>query len=305
MTLPNFLLIGAAISGTSSFYRYLGQHPQIYVSPIKEPCFFAFDEGEKPMFFGPEDQGFFDRNVTTNLTEYQALFKNVTTEAAVGEGSVLYLYSPTAPERIKKSIPDVRLIAILRNPIDRAYSNYLHLRRDDREPLTSFKEALLAEKARFDARWEHIWQYTGLGFYYKQLRKYYELFPPENISVQIYDDLCADNTSVLRNVFNFLGVDNSFVSDKSKRYNKGGIPKVQPIHNFLNKPNSTKSILKQFLPSLLRQRIKSLVMRWNLAPSTNQELSDEIRSYLKNLYRDDILSLQTLIDRDLSCWLID
>ena len=124
MIMPNFLLIGAAKAGTSSLYGYLKQHPQIYMSPIKEPRFFAL-EGETLNFNGPT-RGINQTSINT-LEAYSQLFQKVTTEKAIGEASTIYLSSPKAPERIKHYLPDVKLIAILRDPSERAFSSYMHL----------------------------------------------------------------------------------------------------------------------------------------------------------------------------------
>ena len=130
MVLPNFLIIGAAKSGTTSLYSYLNQHPQVYFSPFKEPRFFAL-EGKEVNYQGPSQV--VNQKAINTIDEYEKLFAGVTDEVAIGEASTLYLYSPEAPAKIKQYIPQVKLIAILRNPIDRAYSGYCHLVRDGYE----------------------------------------------------------------------------------------------------------------------------------------------------------------------------
>src|SRR5215218_4707583 len=123
MTMPNFLIIGAGKSGTTSLYHYLGQHPEVFMSPMKEPKFFCF-EGERPNFRGPGDDEEINRKCVTTIDAYRALFDGVACEKAVGEASSMYLYYPKAPERIDHHVAGVRLIAVLRNPVDRAYSSY-------------------------------------------------------------------------------------------------------------------------------------------------------------------------------------
>ena len=150
MTLPNFLVIGAAKSGTSSLYMYLKQHPEIYMSPIKEPHFFSFDD-ESKMTKGPGDP---IHKAITNFDDYQAQFDGVTDEKAIGEASTSYLYRPEAPGRIHAMLPDAKLIVILRNPVDRAFSAYMHVVRDKRETSKDFAEALSKEESRKAAGWE-------------------------------------------------------------------------------------------------------------------------------------------------------
>ena len=115
MLIPNFLIIGSSRCGTTSLYRYLKQHPQIYMSPVKEPSFFSY-EGMKPNHRGPSDEKF-NRTAVTKIEDYGALFKDVTTETAIGEASTNYIYNPKASERINHYIPNARLLAILRHPV--------------------------------------------------------------------------------------------------------------------------------------------------------------------------------------------
>lgn len=302
MTLPNFLVIGAAKAGTSSLYSYLGQHPEIYTSPVKGPCFFAFEEGQKVSVFGPGDQEMFDRNVVTDLVAYQALFNGVRDKKAFGEASVLYLYEPTAAARIKRYIPEVKLIAILRNPLDRAFSSFLHLRRDGREPLDDFAEALKAEEDRVKARWQHLWHYTRLGFYYTQLSRYFDLFHPHQIAVYTADEFKANPLKVLQDIFRFLDVDSAFAPDVTTWLNVSGMPKSRALHTFFIKPTMIKTIAKRFFPASSRKKLRAKAMDWNTVVGKS-ELSRETRRYLMDLYRDDILKLQSLIHRDLSNWL--
>ena len=125
MIMPNFLIVGAAKAGTTALHEYLQQHPQIYMTPTKETNFLAF-EGEVLNFHGPGDESLQDFSIT-DLKTYQAEFQQVTNELAIGEACPSYLYLPKAAKRIKQYIPDTRLIAILRNPVERAYANFLHI----------------------------------------------------------------------------------------------------------------------------------------------------------------------------------
>ncbi len=153
MAMPNFLIIGAAKAGTTALYSYLKQHPQIYMSPEKEPHFFAF-EGEQPNFGGTAGkQEWLNRTVITDIETYRKQFQKVSREIAIGEASALYLYIPKAVERINHYIPDVKLITILRNPIERAYSAFLFQIRDELEPITDFAQALEEEKIRINKNW--------------------------------------------------------------------------------------------------------------------------------------------------------
>ena len=300
MTLPNFLIIGAAKSGTTSLYRYLGQHPEVYAN-VKEPGYFAL-AGQRLNYSGPGDQNGFVRRAITDPAAYEALFEGVTNEKVYGEASVLYLYSQEAPLRIKKTIPQVKLIAILRNPVERAYSSYLHLRRDGREPLANFVDALAAEPERIVANWEHQWHYTRLGFYHTQLVRYFALFPANQIAVYTYDELKANPAALMQQLFRFLAVDESFVPDFSIKHNVSGTPKSQAINRFLIRPNWVKDWLRPLLPRSLRRYLGLKVKQINLN-THKDDMPDEAKTFLTQLYRDEITALQTLIGQDLSHWL--
>ncbi|MCP4420171.1 MAG: sulfotransferase [Chloroflexi bacterium] len=300
MTLPNFLIIGAAKSGTTSLYHYLGQHPQVYTN-VKEPSYFAL-AGQQVQYAGPGAQDGFVRRITTNRADYEALFASVTNEKAYGEASVLYLYSPEAPICIKETIPDVKLIAILRNPVERAFSGYLHMLRDGREPLTSFADALAAEDGRVAANWEHQWHYTRLGFYHMQLKRYYDLFPAAQIAVYTYDELKTSPAKLMQQVFRFLDVDDTYMPDFSIRHNVSGTPKSKALNNFFIRPNRLKDMVRPLLPRAFRRYVGMRAKQYNLT-TDKPEMNPETYAYLTQLYRDEILALKALINKDLPYWL--
>jgi hypothetical protein len=300
MTLPNFLLIGAAKSGTSSVFAYLGQHPEVFISPAKEPNYFAL-AGQQVCYAGPGDS-IVNQTSITRRDAYEALFRSARQGMAVGEASTLYLYMPTAAEAIRREVPDARLLAILRDPAERAYSSYLHMRRDGREPLDSFEAALDAEEARVRANWEHLWHYSRLGFYHAQLRRYYDRFPRAQIRVWLYEELEREPERVLCEVFTFLGVDPTFVPDMSVKHKVAGTPRSRALHAVLTRPNPAKTLAKRLLPSHIRGRLYGSLMQKNIV-SQRERLRPEVRLRLQHLYRGDVESLSALLGRDLSAWL--
>jgi hypothetical protein len=305
MTMPNFLIIGAQRSGTTSLYRYLGQNPEVYMSPVKEPRFFAF-EGEEPDFQGPmrrdprTPQLGRPVGTVTELDAYRDLFRGVTDEAAVGEASPRYLSSERAPGRIRSHLPEAKLIAVLRDPVERAYSQFLMHRRNGTEPLADFGRALAAEERRMRDNW-WIGDYRRRGLYYVQLTRYYELFPPDRIRVYLYEDLKEDPVGMTQSIFRFLDVDDGFVPDTSRSFNVSAIPRSRALKTFTGQPSALKNALKPFLPERLRTRMVTKLRNRNLAapppmlPSARKQLTDT--------YREDVLKLQDLIGRDLSGWL--
>ncbi|MGJ3247143.1 MAG: sulfotransferase family protein [Elainellaceae cyanobacterium] len=301
MTLPNFLMIGAMKAGTTSLYRYLKQHPQIFMSPVKEPNFFAL-EGE--VLDDP-------RVSVTNIAAYHALFDTVTDELAIGEASVRYLYSPRAAERIQHHIPDTKLIAVLRDPVERAFSAYVYQYSRGSDLSSDFGKALRLEPERIQKNYDCWWHYKSMGFYYAQLKPYYDRFAPSQIKVYLYEDVCDRLHDVVQNIFQFLGVDDQFQPDLQKRHNSTRVPKNQAVHNFLTKPHLVKELIKPLFPQAIRYNIvkglrtRNLTRHDQASPTSRTVIPPEIRVALIDAYQDDILNLQELIQRDLSNWLIN
>lgn len=293
-SLPNFLIIGAAKGGTTSLYEYFNQHPEIYMSPVKEPRFFAL-ENEKLDFQNP-DQAINQTSVTT-LPEYRKLFEGVSSETAIGEASPLYMYSPKAVERIAHYVPNAKLIAILRNPVDRAYSCYKHL--IALEPY-SFAEALQVEHDRINKNWAHLWHYRQGGYYYAQLQRYFEKFDCDQIKVYLFDDLKSNPLSITRDAFAFLDVDPSFVPDLSHK-NVSNNPKVKVLQNIVNGKSQIRAFSKKVFPKSVRTTVAGYIRGWN--SKEFPLIPDDVRQQLINDYRSDVLKLEQLIDHDLSHWL--
>src|SRR5688572_27472269 len=130
MRLPDFLVVGAAKAGTISLYHYLAQHPDVFMSPVNECNFFALETANWDReYLGPVDRFYIDQHCVRNLDAYHRLFEAARAGSVIGECSPLYLFSDVAPARIHAHIPNAKIIVILRQPIDRAFSNYQHLRR--------------------------------------------------------------------------------------------------------------------------------------------------------------------------------
>lgn len=296
--LPTFVLIGAAKAGTTSLYHYLGEHPEIYMSPVKEPRFFAL-EGHALDFRGPSDDRLHGRTTTT-LSAYRALFAGVRHERAVGEASVIYLAHPRAAGALARTVRDAKLVAVLRDPAERAYSSFLYHTRDGFEPAATFEEALRDEPERLAAGWYPGWAYRGQGFYFRHLSRFLEVFPREQLRVYTYEELDRRPLELLRDLFGFLDVDTAFVPDVSIRWNPSGRPRSPRMQRLLTRPHPLKEAVKRIVPERIGHRAIERVQRRNLV---RPELAPETRADLVAGYADDIRRLEELIDRDLSAWL--
>lgn len=276
MTLPTFLIIGAAKAGTTSLYEHFRSHPEIFMPRLKEPRFFCYGGA------GGEDRLKFP---VQTLAEYEALFAEGADATARGEASVHYLRDPEAPGRIRALLPDVRLIASLRDPVDRAFSVHQMNQRNGGAPDTPFARALTQD--------------TALHYpYHAHLQPYFELFPRENIRVILLEDLESEPRRTVRSLFEFLGVDPGFVPDLDKVANPGGAPRNRALHGLLSNKRLI-AVSRRFAPEALITPLKALRSR-NLAKSP---LPGADRRVAQGLFREDILRTQELIGRDLSHWL--
>lgn len=298
--LPNFLIVGASRSGTTSLYYYLKQHPEIFLSNVKEPFFISAQFVNYPTK-GVGDDYFFKRHVVKRFEDYCKLFESAAGKKAIGEASANNLYySDKSIKYIKQFLGDPKIIIILRNPVERAFSAYMMLVSDGREYL-SFDEALSQEKKRFQKNWGHIWMYKDSGLYYNSVRAFLENF--SDVKVCLFYDLKNRPLSLMREIFEFLDVDISFVSDSTVQYNVSGIPKVKLINEFFVKPsklqNVTRAIGKFVLGedrwAKLRDTLRAKLL-------TKSEIKPEMRQYLKEFYWEDIKNLEVLLGRDLSNW---
>jgi len=299
--LPTFFLIGAAKSGTTSLYTYLRQHPDVCMPAVKEPRTFAYLD-EPPAMVGPGDRHSNEAaGAIYDLDSYRRLFAPCRGATAVGEASVNYLYSATAPKRIAEAVPDAHLVAILRNPVDRAYSHYLHLVRSGREPIRDFQQALGAEPERRREGWEWSWHYTRMGFYHEQLTRYLEHFDRDQLSVYLFDDFRDDALAVTQDVFRVLGVDDSFVPRTSGKHRRTGMPRLEWFQRFLLNPDHPlRRASRAIIPERVREQILTLLKNANLS---KPDMPPVLRAELSALYADEIHRLETLVDRDLSHWI--
>lgn len=294
MKLPNFLIIGVQKAGTTSIYNYLVEHPQVFMSRIKETNFLEQNWLELP-------EGKRNKNGIVTIEDYARLFEPVTDEIAIGEASPNYLFhDKTAAARIKQYVPEAKLIAVLRNPVERAYSDYLmHLRDSINGGVkTSFATQIDRAEKSFIIR---------KGFYAQGLKHFYQEFPKEQIKVCLYDDLVRDSQEFMRDFYRFIGVDADFSPDTTKKVQQAKVPKNQAINNLLQGQNPIRSIaataLKTVMPLETRQSIRDRLINFNSQSKKALPLSPEDRDRLKAIYREDILQLQDLIQHDLSSWL--
>jgi hypothetical protein len=281
--LPNFFIVGAPKAGTTSLYAYLGQHPQVYTSAIKEPSYFAPELCRENFIF--------------NWEGYLRLYGNVSDEIAIGEATASYLWSETAARNIAARFPHARIIINLRNPVDRAFSQYLQMLTDG-VTRKSFREQIDASLRCSNKEFGLLWPFLELGRYYEQIKRYFGEFPRSQIHISYYEDLEQAPGRLMADLFAFLGVDPDFVPDVSYRHNEPRIVRFTGAAYFLKKCR-VWPYLRNIAPRPLGPRVRSLMLR----SRTSLQMESADRAYLSDYYRDDIEKLATLLDHDLTAWL--
>lgn len=301
--LPDFVVIGAGKSGTTSLNEYLNQHPKIFMGD-KEPNFFAYELLDPDTISDPTDKAHYFESVY-KLEDYLALFKGAKEGQLKGEVSNTYISSSISWERIKHYVPDAKLMAILRHPADRIFSRYFHLVRENEIP----EGGDLNEVFNRDSIWWKRKDLVNEGFYYRQLKPYFENFKSENIKVFLYEDFIGKTDQVVKEAFEFLGVDPNVKVGTDVVYNKSGKVKNKSVDALVGQDSAPIVFLKKVFPGLHRKLKSSVaVNRWlNNIRNKNLEKPDMERDLkqkiVDEIYREDIQELQKLIQRDLKHWL--
>ena len=312
--LPNFFIVGAPKAGTDELYYHLDQHPQIYMSPLKEPCFFSpearvdnFDEALQSRVHAAADslRVYLENGATskrfggivTSLTDYESLFQHTHEELAIGEGSVCYLWSSSAASAIASLIPHARIIIILMDPAERAFQQYLKSLSDGTVTHSFRKHLHLAMRHQGDKLGIYH-PFLDFGNYAEQVRRYMKLFSMKQIHISLYEDCEAERTSYFQNILNFLEVDDSFVPSQVEIPSTPHIAQFNLLGWSLNL-QSLKPALRGLVPASIKERVHDLLHGVEEEPI----LASEDRAALVDFYRDDILRLEEIIGRDLSAWL--
>ncbi|MBV9021071.1 MAG: sulfotransferase [Ktedonobacteraceae bacterium] len=298
--MPNFFIVGAARSGTTSLDQYFRQHPEIYMAPNKEMHYFAVNQFPS-CFKGPGDESL-NKMIVRDEVQYRQFFANTAGKKVIGEASAFYLCFPGTAEQIAQAVPDAKIIVILREPVARAYSAYMLLVRDGRETL-GFAESLSLEEERKRGEFEPMWWYRELSLYYKQVKRYLDVFGTQQVKVVLYDELFTNSKSVLWDIFNFLGVKEDVAINTSIRYGSAGVPRSRTLYTFLDNVINNQSPFGKYIKSLLPLQqlapwaVKALEMSLQPVP-----IDSQTHAQLKEYFAEDVRKLEDLLHRDLLSW---
>lgn len=311
--LPTFIVVGANKGGTTSIYHYLKQHKQVYLSPVKEPHFFSKDIDvnlfkrefaqnklqDIDKYVNGEMKEEFHAAFIRDIEQYKKLFSKVQDQKAVGELSTSYLFSEVAAKEIKALIPDCKIIICLRNPFERAYSHYRMNLWTGNSNEFDFYKALVEDYDHKPKVWGNAHLYTEIGLYYQQVKRYLDLFGKDNVKIIFTEDMKKNAAQVVKELYEFIGVDSSFVPDTSTRYNEVFTPKYKNITWFLNK-SGIRPLMKRLSPQVLKNIFVKVFYK---GKGDKGEIPANAKQFMLEKFSEDISKLSVLLNKDLSNWI--
>lgn len=292
MNCPSLIIGGAPKSGTTALYYYLMQHPGFFLSEKKELHFFSRPLLERTIA-GPGDR-YILAEIPKNFEEYLSYFNRCGKNQISVDISPSYLIFPEAADNIFRQLPDARIVFLLRNPADKAFSQYLHLLGTGREHL-SFKEALKTEDIRQLKGYAAIWHYRKSGFYAQILEHYLRVFGRESVKIFYYEEFHSDPARVLNEICDFVGTEQGFNFEPVTDINRSGAPRSALVAKLFLAPNSFSYLLRRVVPISLGRTVRKFLKERNTG--AKPVLSDELRLSLLADFRDDILRVEQLVGR--------
>jgi len=301
MKKPNFFIVGAPKCGTTAMNVYLQEHPEIFM-PKPEPPDYV---GKELHYFGS------DLTRTAQPLSYEnylSYFSSATSEKAIGEASVWYLYSKLAAKEIYEFCHEAKIIVMLRNPVDLLYSLHSQFLYTGNENLKSFKKALKAESSRKQGKNIPSSWHIREGLYYRevikfseQIERYFRLFGQKNVNVIIYEDFANNTESIYRNTLEFLEVNSNF-STNFERVNPNKKVRSKKLTNFLMLPPQSVRLISRVIPKNIRQRLMKKLKQYNTVYTTRPLMESELYISLQKEQLPEIEKLSILLDRDLTHW---
>ena len=303
MSLPQFVIAGAPKAGTTALHAALATHPGLYLSPVKEPKYYLTD-GRPPPRSGQRGPGdaHSAREWVWRRADYLALFADAPAGTVRGESTPFYLYDRAAQRRLVADVPDVKVVVVVRDPVDRAYSNWVHLRADGLEPEADFLTAVRGEERRVEAGWAPFWHYRGLGTYGAQLRDLHRLVPAEQVFVLRYRQLVDTPAETLDRVSGFLGVATGVAHTVAPENVKPHVADT-PRYRLLARVTRAGAALGAFAPpQVWRQASRPLIAALHAGRTPRPPLPVEVRREVLDPLLPDIELLEELTGESFADW---
>jgi hypothetical protein len=296
---PDLFIIGAAKCGTTSVYEWLKGHPEVFMSPAKEPRYFAPDlhsDHGHDLLYGR------DREL------YRRLFDGATNEKRLGEASVRYIYSRESPRLLRDFQPEPYIVAMIRDPVDAIYSMHHQRVSEGTEEINDFEEALAAENERrqrprlTNELPPALTLYRDRGRFGEQLARWFDVFERERIHVIVFEDMIRDPAAEFRRLLQFIEVDPGYQPASFAAYNVSHAPRSRMLRDLLNvrAPRAAlRAVLSQPTRDFLRQRLIRPVRRANRRPFKYPPMSAGLRARLEREFEPDVRLTSELLGRDL------
>ena len=298
---PDFFVIGAPKAGSTALHEALDQHPGLYLSRVKEPKYFLCD-GPPTNQRGPGDAHSAQEWVW-RTSDYERLFARAPAGILTGESTPFYLWDPEAPRRIQAAAPDAKLIAVVRDPIDRAYSNWAHLWCDGLEPEADFLTACNLEEQRADRGWAPFWRYQSLGRYGEQFQRLFSLFPREHVHVLKYRELVSEPQEALDRICRFLGIEEGLVSTvPSSNVSTWGEP--TPVNHGLSLAvRAGAAVGAHVPPQVWRRASRPLLDALHRGGKHRPPPDPDVRKVLIDRFAADVALLSDIMGQSYADWL--
>lgn len=295
----DFFCVGVAKAGTTTLHELLCLQDDVALPARKETNYFSFGMMGKPAFTGPLDGSSVNEPTVTSFEDYENDFDKKQ-GCLYGEICPSYMLEGAA-QNIHDHNPEAKIIILLREPVDRAYSNYQHLVRDGREH-GSFEEALAAEANRLADGWEWFWGLKQNSFYFDAVRQYFELFGKENVKIIFFEEFVKAQPEHLREIMKFVGMNSEMARFEELDSNKSGVvsAKWRVLHKVLLSEGKLNSMLRGILPTAVRKRLGYLLKSFSTVKGA---VSVETRAELSRGFSSDLHQLHELIGGKVSEWL--
>ncbi|MDN5870839.1 MAG: sulfotransferase [Nitrococcus sp.] len=282
--LPGFFVVGAAKAGTTSLYAYLRRVPAVFMPDVKEPHFFS------PSALGSNGA----HGKVSDWRDYLAIFSGARDKEIIGEASPSYLWDDQSPLLIRSRLPESKIIILLRDPIERAFSHYLADVRLGWQKLP-FHQALQADLDYPRKQWGQSHLYLELGCYVEQISRYFRNFGRENVKVVLFDDLKEEPMTCLTGICSFLGVNPlAPLPARSETHNAAAVPR-----GHIGRLLIGSSALRRAAQALIPSQVRALCRDHLLLTASKPQMESQARAFLKGYYKEETQKLQTLLDRRL------
>src|ERR687892_1682749 len=296
---PNFFIVGARKCGTTSLYFYLKKIPGVYMSPIKELFYFAPNAVQTDAF-----------DVIRDKKEYLRVFNKANGHIAIGEATPGYLWDPDTPKLIHQAVPHARIIMILRDPIERAYSNYLMWSKYT-AIRSSFYDELMRDYKSQEKLYGRSQLYVEFGMYYEQVKRYFDTFGMEQVKVIIFEEFVQHPAQTVNEVLAFLGVEYT-VTEIKEQHNPYSVPRtplsrwIFALFRWLRARNIRFYKLLMLLPDSVLESLplptgksSGFAAKILFKRTQKPKMEPEAFKFLQEIYHGDVLRLESLLNRSL------